>query len=298
MKNVTPPPKIIAHRGGAGLRPENTMAAFDHAISLGVDGVEVDVHLSADGQVVVHHDYALNPDLARWQGDWLTETGPLIKDLTFDQLLDYDVGRLKPGSLLDVLHPQNMPLDGQRIPLLADVLQRLSRPDADGMIILIELKTSADNPEQSATPFALAKAVGHIVSEMRFASRSFVISFDWRALAHSQSFLPDVPTAYLTVPADPSFDLATWTNGAVTHEDQSVVEAIAKSGGDLWGPIFLDMTEEDVQAAHQAGLGISVWTPNKEEEIQQLLGWGVDFITTDRPDLALSLVRQTLVDHS
>src|SRR3954462_168856 len=52
-------PQVFAHRGGAASRPENTMAAFDHGLSLGADGLEFDVHLSRDGVVVVHHDKTL-----------------------------------------------------------------------------------------------------------------------------------------------------------------------------------------------------------------------------------------------
>ena len=55
--------EIIGHRGAAGLAPENTLASFSRACAIGVSGIELDVHLTADGAVVVHHDYALNPDL-------------------------------------------------------------------------------------------------------------------------------------------------------------------------------------------------------------------------------------------
>ena len=71
----------IAHRGGAQLMPENTLAAFADALARGCDGVELDVQLSRDGAVVVHHDFRLMKDVARENGAWLTEPGPRIKDL-------------------------------------------------------------------------------------------------------------------------------------------------------------------------------------------------------------------------
>jgi glycerophosphoryl diester phosphodiesterase len=73
----------IAHRGGAALKPENTMAAFADAIARGCDGAELDVQLSADGVVVVHHDYRLNPAITRHAGGWLTGQTPAIKDLSY-----------------------------------------------------------------------------------------------------------------------------------------------------------------------------------------------------------------------
>src|SRR5580704_8884774 len=105
----------IAHRGGAGLMPENTVAAFEDAMARGADGAELDVQLSADGVVVVHHDYRLNPSYCRTpDGDWLTGPGPRIKDLTWAQLKTFDLGRPKPGSDYARAHPDLTAIDGAR----------------------------------------------------------------------------------------------------------------------------------------------------------------------------------------
>ena len=61
--------QMIGHRGAAGLAPENTLAAFRKALELMVDGIEMDVLLTADGEIMVHHNFALNPDIARIEGD-------------------------------------------------------------------------------------------------------------------------------------------------------------------------------------------------------------------------------------
>ncbi|MDO9125933.1 MAG: glycerophosphodiester phosphodiesterase family protein, partial [Parvibaculum sp.] len=71
-------PLQVAHRGGAGLWPENTMAAFERAIGAGADGIELDVHLTRDGKLAVHHDESLKPAIARGpDGQWLTRPTPL-----------------------------------------------------------------------------------------------------------------------------------------------------------------------------------------------------------------------------
>src|SRR5690348_837409 len=92
--------KLIAHRGGAGLRVENTLAAFENAIDLGADSAELDVHLTRDGRVVVHHDDALNGGYCRREdGAWLGADERLrIADLTWSELQRYDIGVPKPGS--------------------------------------------------------------------------------------------------------------------------------------------------------------------------------------------------------
>ncbi len=114
----------IAHRGGAALRPENSLAAFSAAIARGYDGAELDVQLSADGVVVVHHDFRLNPALTRHAGGWITGRPPAIKDLSFAALQAFDIGRADPGSAYAGAHPKLAPAEGERIPALEAVVAR------------------------------------------------------------------------------------------------------------------------------------------------------------------------------
>src|SRR5581483_9467797 len=113
----------IAHRGGAALYPENTLAAFRDAVARGCDGAELDVQLSKDGEVAVFHDFRLKPEICRLDGEWLQKPTPLIKDLTLAELKRYDVGRLNPASDYAKAHPHCMPVDGERIPTLSEVLE-------------------------------------------------------------------------------------------------------------------------------------------------------------------------------
>src|SRR3954465_13025559 len=98
-------PLTIAHRGGAQLMPENTLAAFADALARGCDGAELDVQLTRDGAVVVHHDFRPRAGLARKEGVWLTEPGPRIRDLSLMELRQFDVGTAEPGGLYARTHP-------------------------------------------------------------------------------------------------------------------------------------------------------------------------------------------------
>src|SRR5512134_631722 len=93
-------PLIFGHRGAAGLMPENTLAGFAGACELGIDGIELDVLVSADGELVVHHDFKLKPEIARLaNGTWISSASPpLVRDLTVAQLKTYDIGRLQPKT--------------------------------------------------------------------------------------------------------------------------------------------------------------------------------------------------------
>src|SRR5690349_12908355 len=113
-------PLNIAHRGGAQLMPENTLAAFADAMARGCDGAELDVQLTRDGQVVVHHDFRLKAGLARKDGVWLSEAGPRIKDLTWRELRHYDVGTAQPGGDYSRTHPLLKPMDAE-VPTLQEV---------------------------------------------------------------------------------------------------------------------------------------------------------------------------------
>src|ERR1700733_10246090 len=114
-------PMNIAHRGGAQLMPENTRAAFADACARGCDGVELDVQLSRDGAVVVHHDFRLMKDVARKDDVWLTEPGPRIKDLSLAALRQFDVGGPRPGSDYALTHPLLKPMSAP-VPTLEDVV--------------------------------------------------------------------------------------------------------------------------------------------------------------------------------
>ncbi len=117
---------VIGHRGAAGLAPENTLSAFQRACEIGVGAIELDVLLNADNNIIVHHDYALKPEITRTpQGDWLDRPGPTIKKLTLAKLKTYDVGRMKPGTQYSRRYPEQQPVDGERIPTLGEIISLL-----------------------------------------------------------------------------------------------------------------------------------------------------------------------------
>ena len=113
---------LQGHRGARGLAPENTLTAFQIALDLGVDTLECDMAITRDGVVVIYHDLRLNPDITRGpDGKWLDKPGPEISALTFEELQQYDVGRIKPGTDYARQFPEQKAVDGTRIPRLADL---------------------------------------------------------------------------------------------------------------------------------------------------------------------------------
>lgn len=228
----------IAHRGGAGLWPENTMAAFENALAMGCDGSELDTHLSKDGELIVFHDEALKPEIVRdAQGRWLEATGPLVKDLTVAELRQFDVGRLKPGTAYASRRRVQTAIDGERIPLLRDVI-RLSKRINPKAQLWIELKTALLRPERSATPQQLAEAVVALLRAEDFVDRAVLVAFDWNGLVHAKRLEPRIQARFTTL-AQSWFKLD-WTElkaarsaiaaGAVPFEQLTWIEPPASDG--------------------------------------------------------------------
>jgi glycerophosphoryl diester phosphodiesterase len=271
------------HRGARGLFPENTLEGFLAAAALGVAAFELDVGMTRDGVVVVAHDPALNPELTRDEaGVWLTGTGPLISKLHFSDLQRYDVGRLRPGSRMAGLFPEQRPHDGARIPTLAAVLATL--PHAR---FTIEVKTDPRHPDWTAPAAVLADAVLAVVNEAGAADRVMIEAFDWRVQRHVRRTRPDIRLAWLTR-AETVRDVALWWDQACAAP--SVPARVAAEGGPVWAPDYLDLSEASIREAQALGLAVLPWTVNQVEDMIRLKHWGVDGLISDRPDLALRLV--------
>jgi glycerophosphoryl diester phosphodiesterase len=258
----------IAHRGGAGLRPENTLAAFAHAIELGCDGAELDVQLSADGIAVVHHDYRLNPALTRAQGSWLKGETPRIKDLTVAQLQTFDLGRADPQSDYAHAHPALAPIRDLRIPSLAEVAA-LKAPGC--FMLLVELKSSGD--PGSADPVALADAALEVMKD--HLDRTIFVGFDWRGLARIKSRMPAARCWF--------------TTDKLQGDAQPMLDFIKAARGDGWFPHYQDATAEKIAEARARDLRVAAWTVNDDDEMARLLERKIDAICTDRPDILQTL---------
>src|SRR3984893_3192798 len=190
---------LQGHRGARGLWPENTLAGFAAAMELGVSALELDCGVTRDGVVVVSHDPELNPDCTRdAHGRFLATAGPAIFSLTYAQLQSYDVGRLRPGSAYAARFPHQQPVDGERIPRLADVL-RLVRTRGRGRLrVAFEVKTFPEQPQLTLAPEPLVQALRLDVERTDTAALVVVLAFDWRVLSAVQRLMPQLPTAALT----------------------------------------------------------------------------------------------------
>lgn len=250
-------PRVFAHRGGSRLRPENTLTAFDHGLALGADGLELDVRLSRDGVPMVHHDETLDRTTSG--------RGPLAA-LTAEEL-----ARLDAGHHFTSLDGESFRGRGCRIPTLDDVLARYP-----GVPCIIELKGS--DPDVARRSVQVVRAAGAL-------SRVCFGGFTDAVLREARAQGADVTTSAAKEEIR-WFLYRTWVGLAPRLTPYRGFQVPETSG------LTRVVSPRFVRAARRAGLAVQVWTVDEPDRMEKLLAWGVRGLITDRPDLAVPVVRR------
>lgn len=260
---------VFAHRGGAALRPENTLLAFDHGLSLGADGLEFDVRLSRDGVVVVHHDATLERTTSG--------SGP-VAARTADELARLDAGfhfdppvtrEHAPASARPAVPYPFRGVTGG-VPRLDEVLRRY--PDAR---CIIELKVN--DPLLAHRTIDAVRAAGAV-------ERVALGSFGTRVLRAARAYEPRIPTGASREETRLAL-YRSWLRWPVRRPGYREFQVPELSGSTrVVSPRF-------VEHAHRAGVAVHVWTVDDEADMRRLLSWQVDALISDRPDLAVEVVR-------
>ena len=284
---------LQGHRGARGLLPENTLPSFARALSIGVTTLETDIAITRDGVLVISHDPSLNPDITRGpDGKFLSGRGPLIVQTDWAELQRYDVGRINPASRYAQTFSAQQPVDGTRLPTLAELFALVRKSGNQQVRFALETKVFPTAPESTLAPEPFARALIAAVREAGVASRTTILSFDWRTLQVVQAQAPEIGTVYLSAQqrwldnigagsAQPS----TWTAGIRYSDHGSVPKMVRAAGGRIWSVHFADLTPALLKEAKDLGLTVLAWTVNDTPQMARLMDMGVDGIVTDRPDL-------------
>ena len=284
---------LQGHRGARGLMPENSLPGFEAALALGVTTLEMDVGVSRDGVLVVHHDRRLDPVRTRNpDGSWFEGAPPALADLTLAELQAFDLGRVDPESEAAGRFPEQRGRDGVAMPTLEAVLRRAEALSGATIRYNIETKISPLAPEESPDPGAMAEALVALLRETGTGERATIQSFDWRSLQAVQALDPALATVYLTAEQDWLDNLgrgqdgvSPWTAGFdIDAFEGSVARLIARAGGAVWSPYYRDLREPDLRQARNLGLRVVPWTVNRPADMSSLIDLGVDGLITDYPD--------------
>lgn len=280
------------HRGARGLAPENTMAGFRLALEIGVDTLETDLGVTADDVIVLAHDPRLNPALVRVpDGRWIDPPGTPLRAMRLADVQRLDVGRLRPDSDYARQWPQQRPVDGERMPALAELLA-LARAQPRRIALNLETKITPASGDEVIDPEGFARLLVRQLRDAGLTDRVTVQSFDWRTLLAVRRLAPEIPTSCLTIET-PSFDTvrpgpdgaSPWHAGlrAADHGG-SLPRLVAAAGCTTWSMFRRNLTEPLLREARSLGLKVLPWTVNDPEEMRRLVRWGVDGLITDYPD--------------
>jgi glycerophosphoryl diester phosphodiesterase len=285
---------LQGHRGARGLRPENTLAGFSFALSVGLTTLETDLAVTKDGVLVLSHDRSLNPDIVRGpDGRWLAAKGPPINTLTLAELKRYDIGRLDPASRYAAQFPEQRAEDGERFPALVevfDLVKARSRP----VRLNLETKITPDAPGESVDPATFARLVVEAVRASGLTGEVTIQSFDWRTLVAARKLAPEIDTVCLTIESERddtvqrNADRASpWHAGLDLRAYRGSLPGLAKAAGcGTWSPFWRNVSAAEVAESHALGLKVLPWTVNDPREMARLIGMRVDGLITDYPDRA------------
>jgi len=280
---------LQAHRGGRALWPENTLPAFERALDLGVDTLELDTGVTKDGVLIIAHDRHVDANLTRRKGQWVEGAQPTWHSLTLAEVQTLDVGRIRPDTPYARRFARQMPMDGTGVPTLAALFDLVKKRADNKVRFNIETKIDPTNPGDSIDPETFATLLVRQVRDAGLADRVTIQSFDWRTLQVVRRIAPEIATAYLTIidPEESNVSMtgeSQWTAGfdPVRHGG-SLPAAIKAAGGSIWSPYHLNLTPELVKQAQALGLKVIPWTVNDAADMKRLIGWGVDGLITDDP---------------
>jgi glycerophosphoryl diester phosphodiesterase len=251
------PVQRIAHRGGAHLAPENTLAAFRNACTLPVDTVELDVQMSRDERLIVIHDNTV---------ERLTNGTGNILDLDFAYLRSLNAATHFPGGWPEP----------EQIPTLQEVLVLIR----GHLRAQIEIKFSKRDGLYGHYP-RIAEAVVAEIEAAAMHDQVFVISFDWETLVTVKKLAPAIPTGALVS--------REWWASQSSEPLKRVCDQ-ALSRGCSWICLDYRLCTPDVpEVVHQHGLQLGLWTVDTLVDLRAFSQQGVDALTSDRPDLFAQL---------
>ncbi len=259
-------PLNVAHRGASAYAPENTILAFLRAAEMGADAIELDVHVTRDGHLVVCHD----ADVSR-----TTNGSGAIRDLDLATLQTFDAGyrfTLEDGST---------PFRGQgvHIPTLSEVFAAIP----SSLLVNVEVKATLREPSDMILRNSVVGKLARWLEDhanQQYGERILLSSFDWPLVDAVREAGLGVPTAYLFAPQinlRDALDAAVGAGHAAIHPHESLID---------------EQSQPTLAEARALGIAINVWTVDDADRIRELIALGVDGIVTNWPDRLMQIFRE------
>lgn len=273
---------VQGHRGARGLFPENTLPAFAAAIEAGTHTLELDLHVTKDGEVIIHHDYFVD-DLLDDRDQTLTMPQILIRDLKLVELKKIDC-----GSKINIEFPKQQRIPGTSIPTLDELFEMISRsssPHAKTVRLNLEIKRDPRYPDLTVNARELAAKIIAKVHSAGFSQRVYYSSFDPEILSELHSLDPEAELGFIF-----NADSMALVKRLAPDNPMNLLIYLARSfNAKVVSPEHALLTDQKtVQAMQSAGFRVVPWTVNSKEEWSKYIEMGVDGLITDYPQDLLS----------
>jgi glycerophosphoryl diester phosphodiesterase len=254
---------LEGHRGARAIYPENTLKAFEYAISVGVNTLEMDMQVTRDREIVISHDpYITAERCLDSKGESLREK-IAIHSLTLKRVQSYDCGSVKNPRFPK---QQNLP---QKMPTLDEVFHLVEQsklPQAAQVNFNIETKIVPQRPELSPTPSEFVDLFLAVVRRHKMTKRCILQSFDHRTLVIAKKKEPTLRIA------------------ALIAENFINLKLIATDlHAEIISPHYDWITAEAVKDLHEVGVKVIPWTVDEPDDWKKTLALGVDGLITDDP---------------
>ena len=262
---AAPPPhriQVHGHRGARAMMPENTLPAFEYAIGVGVDVLELDLAVTNDNVLVVSHD----PHLSEVFCSGPAAGSRVIRELTLAELAKWDC-----GARANPLFPKQKAVPGTRVPTLDQVLALGTRGKFH---FNIETKIFRKNPELTPDAETFSRLLVEAIRRHKLESRCIIQSFDDRTLIAAARLAPEIRRSAL-----------------FERSPGDLVSATRAAHSGILSPHYSITTKEIVEQAHAAGLQVVPWTANLPADWDRLIEARVDAIISDDPAALIAYLK-------
>jgi glycerophosphoryl diester phosphodiesterase len=254
---------IQGHRGARGNRPENTIDAFDFALNNGIRTLEMDLHMTKDGVIVLYHDPIINKPFCDLPNTSANHSGK-IKEMTLQQIKEYNCGVLKNPDF-----PDQVSVSSQ-IPTFLELIAHIKNNYPFLKVRMnVEIKTTKEDDTDEYVKLFADRLV-YILKEHGMIDSTIIQSFDVRGLKHIRNLNPNIQTSYITEEED---------------EVEAAFDVCIQNGFNIVSPHYSSINKEIVDKFHKASIKVIPWNINKTSDLRRMLEIEVDEIITDYPVL-------------
>lgn len=280
--------ELHGHRGARGLAPENTWPAFEQALKHGMNVLELDTVITADGDLVIHHDTETNPALCR------ATDGQPVKKMPMSTLTVAELKTFDCGSDRHEKFPEQQPVSGTRLITLDEFFTKIKALEVkDAKVKSVTFNIEAKFPKGQPTEPELKRFADLLVGKIRragMARRSTVQSFVPEVLPFARALDKDIRTSALFEPTKwQGLKMYLGLGGGVRADILARAEAVK---ADIISPYKLYVTGDFLREAHAKKMAVIPWTVNDSAEMAELLKLGVDGIISDYPDRLAKVAAQ------